>query len=193
LAIDNLHEKELLQRISKDDEKAFREVFDLYKGRFFAAALKMTRSPDEAEEIVQEVFVSLWMRRALLATVENPPSYLFTIVYNAISARFKKMALEMRMKQMIAERVVESENIIEEKLEEKEANERIQSILHRLPEQQQLVYYLSKEEGLSREEIAHRMHISPNTVKNHLLRATKYIREHFNKVMIIILLISFTC
>lgn len=193
MAIDNLHEKELLQRISKGDERAFREVFDLYKGRFFAAALKMTRSPDEAEEIVQEVFVSLWMRRALLTTVENPPSYLFTIVYNAISARFKKIALEMRMKQMIAERVVESENIIEEKLEEKEANQRIQSILHRLPEQQQLVYYLSKEEGLSREEIAHRMHISPNTVKNHLLRATKYIREHFNKVMIIILLISFTC
>ena len=182
-----------MQRISKGDERAFREVFDLYKGRFFAAALKMTRSPDEAEEIVQEVFVSLWMRRALLTTVENPPSYLFTIVYNAISARFKKIALEMRMKQMIAERVVESENIIEEKLEEKEANQRIQSILHRLPEQQQLVYYLSKEEGLSREEIAHRMHISPNTVKNHLLRATKYIREHFNKVMIIILLISFTC
>lgn len=104
MAIDNLHEKELLQRISKGDEKAFREVFDLYKKRFFAAALKMTRSPDEAEEIVQEVFVSLWMQRALLATVENPPSYLFTIVYNAISARFKKIALEMRMKQMIADK-----------------------------------------------------------------------------------------
>lgn len=192
MAIDNLYEKELLQRISKGDEKAFREVFDLYKERFFAAALKMTRSPDAAEEIVQEVFVSLWMRRALLTTVENPPSYLFTIVYNTISARFKKIALEMKIKQMIAERSVDSENIIEEKLEVKEANQRIQSILHRLPEQQQLVYYLSKEEGLSREEIAQKMHISPNTVKNHLLRATKYIREHFNKVMIIILLISFT-
>lgn len=179
-------EKELLQRISEGDEIAFRKLYDLYKERFYAAALKMTRSPDTAEEIVQEVFVSLWMRRTALLNIENPTSYLFTIVYNSISAHFKKLALEKMMKQKVSERMPEGECLTEDRLIEKENTQLLQHIIDALPPQQQLIYHLSKEEGLSREEIASRLQISPNTVKNHLLKACKYIRLHFSRVMMLI-------
>jgi RNA polymerase sigma-70 factor (ECF subfamily) len=179
-------EKGLLQRISEGDESAFREIYDLYKERFYAAALKMTRSADIAEEIVQEVFVSLWLRRTALLNIENPTSYLFTIVYNNISAHFKKLALEKTMKQKVSEQMPEGECLTEDKLIEKENMQLLQHIMGGLPPQQQLIYHLSKEEGLSREEIASRLQISPNTVKNHLLKACKYIRLHFSKVMMLI-------
>lgn len=186
LSDNRVHEKELLQRISVGDEVAFREIYDLYKERFYAAALKMTRSADDAEEIVQEVFVALWLRRSALSHIENPACYLFTIVYNCISAHFKKQALEKAMKRNVCERMPGSECLTEDKLTEKENTLLLQQIVDALPPRQQLIYHLSKEEGLSREEIAIRLQISPNTVKNHLLKACKYIRIHLSRAMVLI-------
>jgi len=184
-------EKELLQRIAQGDEKAFRTIFDQYKDQFYAAALKMTRSTDVAEEIVQEVFVALWMQRSALAVVEYPSSYLFTIVYNNINKHFKKLALEKRIRQSVSERAPDSECITENELIEKENRQLLTHIIQQLPPQQQLVYELSKQEGLSRDEIADRLHISPNTVKNHLLKALKYIRLHFTEALFLLLYFLF--
>ncbi len=183
MVTDALYEKELLKRIAQGDEAAFRIIFDRYKERFYAAAIKMTRSADTAEEIVQEVFITLWLRRAVLATVENPASYLFTIVYNNIYAHFKKLAVEKRMKQGVGKRINDTESPTEDKLIDKENQQLLQSLIQQLPPQQQSVYKLSKLEGLSRGEIAERLHISPNTVKNHLQEAVKFIRVHFNKTI----------
>lgn len=191
LAVNDLYEKELLLRISKNDEKAFKEVFYLYKERFYAAAIKMTHSQDAAEEIVQEVFIMLWLHRSALAKVDSPASYLHTIVNNKISARFKRMALEKRMKEKFAEEVREGECNTQELIYGKEANRLLHLILHQLPPQQQLVYHLSEEEGLSRQEIAEQLQISPHTVKNHLLKATKYIRSHWNNAIILALFLLF--
>lgn len=179
-------DKVLLKRIAQEDDKnAFRIVFDRYKDRFYAAALKMTHSPDTAEEIVQEVFVALWQRRSGLQDVENPVSYLFTIVYNTISRHFKKLAVEKSMKSKILEKAQRAENYTEQIVLEKESRQWLQHIINRLPSQQQLIYKLSKEDGLSRSEIAKQLDISPNTVKNHLLKAMQFIRVHWGEVMVI--------
>ncbi|CAL1520166.1 RNA polymerase sigma-70 factor [Chitinophaga sp. MM2321] len=179
---DVLFEKELLLRVADGDEKAFRKIFDLYKEPFYAAALKMTRSDETAEEIVQEVFVTLWLRRANLAAVEHPSSYLFTIVYNCIRAHFKKLAIEKRLKQNIGEQHPVGECLTEERLIDKENQQLLQDIIHQLPPQQQLIYQLSRKQGLSRDEIADHLAISPHTVKNHLLKALKYIRSHYHHI-----------
>lgn len=183
--MNTLREKELLRRIAEGDEVAFREVFNLYKDRFYAAALKMTRSSDLSEEIVQEVFVNLWLHRSGLAEVENPSSYLFSIVYHSISSHFKKIALEERMKEKISQKMTEGYRFTEEMIEEKESRLLLQNVIQQLPSQQQLIYKLSKQDGLSWNEIAEQVHISPNTVKDHLLKAIKYIREHFKEALLV--------
>lgn len=179
----NINEKELFRHISEGGEAAFREIFDRYKGRFYGAALKVTRSPDASKDIVQEIFVTLWMRRAAFLTVENPVSYLFAIVYNTISNHFKKIALEKRAKESFSQKVPTSECLTEEMLEEKESWELLQKIIRQLPAQQKRIYRLSKLEGLSRDEIAQQLNISPHTVKNQLLKAVKYVREHFREAL----------
>lgn len=175
----------LLKRIAEGDEPAFRIIFDRYKARFYAAAIKMTRSTHEAEEIVQDVFVNLWARRTVLANVENPSGYLFTILYNKIYAHFKKIAAERRMMIKLSEAARESRSSVEEEYYEKETNGLIHKLVCQLPLRQQQVYVLSKQEGLSRDEIAKRLQISPHTVKNHLQEAMKFIRLHLYKALII--------
>lgn len=176
-------ETEWLKRISNGDEKAFRSLFDRYKDRFYAAALKMTRSPELSEEIVQEVFVKLWLRRKVLARVENPTAYLFSIVYHCISAHFKKLALDRTLKERIAEIRSIQDHSTENRIAENEIRQSLQKLLLQLPPQQRKVYQLSKEEGLSRDEIAQELGISPNTVKNHLLKAIKYLRLHWERAL----------
>jgi RNA polymerase sigma-70 factor (ECF subfamily) len=172
------YERSLLERIANADEAAFREIFDLYRERFYAAALKLTRSPDTSEEIVQEIFVTLWLRRSALLKVRDPRAYLFAVAYHHISGHFRKLAREKRMIQALSFRYNGSECSTEDRLIDKENQLLLQHLIHQLPPQQQLIYQLSRKEGLSRDEIAHRLDISPHTVKNHLLKAMKYIHAH---------------
>jgi len=82
------------------------------------------------------------------------------------------------MKKNVGDQIPEPENSVEEILLAKENKKILDSVISKLPPQQQLVYKLSKQEGLSREEIATRLHISPNTVRNHLQEAVKFIRNN---------------
>jgi RNA polymerase sigma-70 factor (ECF subfamily) len=184
-------QKQLFIQLAAGDEAAFRALFDLYRSRFYAVALKMTRSEYIAEEIVQEVFVLLWAKRTQLTTIEKPSTYLFTIVYNSIYAHFKKIALEKKVHQALSEQLTDLESPLEIILQNKENEQLLQRAIEQLPPQQQLVYKLSKQEGLSREEIAERLQISPNTVKNHLQEAIKFLRAYLERALP--LLIALLC
>lgn len=171
---------ELFKQIAEGDKTAFKFIFELYKERFFFAAHKLTRSAYLSEEIVQEVFITLWLKRSLLGAACKPENYLFSILYNCIYHQFKKIGEYKNMMRIIEENGIENnEPAIEDKLQEKQKKKILDIIISQLPQQQQLVYKLSKQEGLSRLEIAGLMSIAPNSVKNHLLTAVKSIRVHF--------------
>lgn len=167
--------KALLAEIAAGDERAFRKLFDLYKKRFYAVALKMTRSDEVAEDIVQDVFMNIWSKRESLVDVDNPSSYFFTAVYRKVYHHYQKIALEKKILQVVPP-VKEWVDTTEEMVLAHESKNLISQAIAKLPPQQQLVFKLSKQEGLSREDVARQLHISPNTVKNHLADAIKFIR-----------------
>ena len=177
----------LLKRVAEGDEQAFRIVFDHYKEPFLAMAFKMTHSADTAEEIVQEVFVTLWVKRKLVAIAKNPEGYVFTILHNCIYAHFRKLVLERQLKSKMAHGEEQSENRIENLLLEKENTTIIENVISQLPPQQKLIYRLARQQGLSREEIALQLKISPNTVKNHLSAAMDYLRVYLKKSLSVII------
>lgn len=168
-------EKELLKQVAEGEESAFRKLFDLYKERFYAVALKMTRSDEVAEDIVQDVFMNIWSKREGLVDVVNPSSYFFTAVYRRVYHHYRKIALEKKLLQVVPP-AKEWVNTTEEMVLAHEKKNLISEAIAKLPPQQQLAFKLSKQEGLSREDVAHQLHISPNTVKNHLADAIKFIR-----------------
>jgi RNA polymerase sigma-70 factor (ECF subfamily) len=171
----------LLEQVSQDNEEAFRKVFDHYKAPFYATAFKMTHAAGTAEEIVQEVFVMLWVKRKLAARAKNPQGYVFTILHNCIYAHFRKLAQERLLRSKAGQEEEESESPIESLLLEKEHRGIIENVISRLPPQQKIIYKLAKQEGMSREEIARQLNISPNTVRNHLAAAVVYLRNSLKK------------
>jgi RNA polymerase sigma-70 factor (family 1) len=166
--------------VGEGNEFAFRAAFDFYKERFYSSALKMTHSCEIAEEIVQEVFVSLWVKRARVAASVNPEAYLFAMLHNAIYSHFRKLALEKAMKNKMKEAYDYIDlNPVEDRLLAKQDMEMFESVISQLPSQQRIIYKLSRQEGLSRQEIASHLHISPHTVKNHLLQAVRFICVYY--------------
>lgn len=178
----------LLKRIAESDEVAFKIIFDRYRAKFYATAIKTTNSADLSEEIVQDTFVSLWISRKALDKVSNPSGYLFTILYNQIYAQFKKISAERLLKNTLNKLPEAEEYSTEEKYYEKETSQFISKLIRKLPSRQQEIYILSKQEGLSRKEIAQKLELSPNTVRNHLLEAVKFLRANFYKTAHSILL-----
>lgn len=168
-------EKALLADIAAGDEWAFRKLFDLYKERFYSLVLKMTHCDEVAEDIVQDVFMNIWSKRESLVDIDNPSSYFFTAVYRRVYHHYRKVALEKKLLQLVPP-VKESVNTTDEMVMAHESKNLISQAIAKLPPQQQLVFKLRKQEGFSREEVASQLHISPNTVKNHLSNAIKFIR-----------------
>ena len=172
--------KNLLLQVGEGNELAFRAIFDFYKERFYSVSLKMTHCPDVAQEIVQEVFVSLWIKRALVAAATNPQGYLFTMLHNSIYAHFRKLALEKAMKKEVGQQSVDIDaSPVEDILLAKENTEILEAVISQLPPQQRIVYKLSRQQGLSRDQIACQLQISPHTVKNHLQEAVRFIRAYY--------------
>lgn len=179
----------VLSLISKGDEQAFRVLFDHYKDRFYYVALKMTSLEDIAEETVQEVFIQLWRQRTSLANVENPDAYFFTVLYRQVYQYYRKMALDKKLHLALQESLL-AKNTTDETVLSRESEQFIREAIARLPAQQQEVFKLSKEDGLSREEIAEKMQISPNTVRNHLAQAMRSVRTYLHDLAIISGIIS---
>ncbi len=166
----------VLQQLADGDEKVFRLIFDHYKAPFHAAAFKMTHSANIAEEITQEVFVNLWLKRKLIAAAKKPDSYVFVILHNCIYSHFRKLAHQRQLKLKLERQIENSEIPIETLLDERENKNILENIINRLPPQQKLIYKLAKQEGMNRDKIAKQLNISPNTVRNHLSAAVEYLR-----------------
>lgn len=169
-------EKEWIQLIARGDEAAFTALFDAYKDRIYTIALRLTGSGIQAEEIVQDVFLKLWLKRETLAAVEHFRAYLFTSTRNRVFDTLKRM---VRRQQITAEMSLtwpaeqsDTDNLLLDK--------EYQAILHeaveRLPERQREIYRLMKEQGLKRHQVAEQLDISPETVKMHLSQAMRSIR-----------------
>jgi RNA polymerase sigma-70 factor (ECF subfamily) len=172
---------DLFIRIAAGDETAFRELYDRYSSRLYGLALRMTRSPQDSEEILQETFLNLWAYKDKLSSVLDPPAYLFTTAYNKIYASLRHIAGDARLLQELISRIQDGDNQTLERLEFKESEALIKEAVDKLPPQRKLVYQLSRQEGLDYDQIAKRMGISRNTVRNHLVEALNDIRAWLQK------------
>ncbi len=174
-------ENELLQRIAHGDESAFRLLFNEHWQNIYGVAFMLTKSVPLAEDMVQEIFMKLWIKREELAKVENLRSYLFIIARNHIFNELRKRTTDVSFTHHLHEYFYETKESPEQKLLQKESEQIMDRIIEHLPQRQRIIYQLSREEGLSRNEIAGRLGIAPNTVRNHLARALEMIRHELQR------------
>ncbi|MGF6928061.1 RNA polymerase sigma-70 factor (family 1) [Chitinophaga sp. W2I13] len=185
----NYDENTMLELLSQGSEYAFTELFSRYRTKVYSVAFRFLRSQAAAEEVVQDVFLKCWLKRETLPEVKNLDAYLKVVTRNLVLNRFRKRANEAAAQEELGRREV-MVNDTDHRIQEHQYREIIQTALGQLPPQQREVYRLAKEEGLSHEAIASRMHISAVTVKSHMARALQSIRRYLNGSISILLMIT---
>ncbi len=176
-----INEAELFAKLAEGDESAFEAIYRHYVKRLGPFVDKMVRCPELAEEIVQDIFVQLWLSRHLLANVRQPAAYLFHMATNRTLDHIRKIANNDKLMQRVAARSSELVNDTEERLNYQESLKLIEEAAAILPHQRRLIYRLSRVEGLSHEQIAAQLNISKNTVKNQLVKALSTIKGHLQE------------
>jgi RNA polymerase sigma-70 factor (family 1) len=171
-------ELELLKLVAEGDRNAFTQIYNNYRNKIYSIAFELTDSTTVSEEIVQDVFLKVWVKRGSLHEVEHFRAYLFTITRNYVFTALKRIA----RKETIEVSAVQDAPLFDRDTEDRVLNNEytriLQAAIDRLPEQQKQVYNLIKKEGLKREEAAAALHLSPETVKTHLAQAMRSIRTY---------------
>lgn len=177
----NSGDRELIKRLSTGEEQAFRLVFERYRSKLYYFVQHIVEDESAAEELVQDVFLRIWSSRLHLASVTNLDSYLFTTARNRCLDHVRTRSSENAMKAEWSRRLELSITPTEEEYDFTESKNLIEKAVNMLPAQQALVFRLSKEQGLKRREIAQKLNLSENTVRNHLLEAIKSIRKYLGQ------------
>lgn len=177
-------EKNVLLRVADGDLTAFRQLFEAYKNKVYSYAMHYTDNTEEAEEIVQDVFVKVWLHKESLPGLERFEAWIFTITRNLSFNSLRKQARQASIINK-AETVATEGEQADQQLLYKEQERLLQLAIKQLPPQQQLVYKLYNEQHLSAADIARQLNISHSTVKNHISLATRSIRSFLKIVAIV--------
>lgn len=176
-------DKELFAQIALGDEIAFEKLFNAHMPVLSPIISQITKSATVAEDIIQETFLRVWINRDRLPEIENPKAWIYKIAYHLSFTYLKKKANNDKHHQKLS--VIYSHKLNAESVDEglafKALSVHVKNAVNMLPKQQKIAYRLSREQGLKIEEIAKEMSLSPQSVKNTLVRALKFIREQIKK------------
>lgn len=182
-------EKLLFQQLLHDDEAAYTQLFHLFTPRLYPYLLKITKDEALAKELLQETFCKLWENRFSLAEVDQPASWLFRIAANTSLSHLRTVANRYRLQQNLAAPETMTDNEVISRMEQQEISQAIQRAVDALPPKRQQIYKLSREQGLTHQQIADQLKLSLQTVKNQIGIALKFIQEFLHKELDILLII----
>lgn len=177
---------ELLNLLKEGNMLAFDAIYEKYCKRIFAFVVRYVKSETDAEEIVQEVFLKIWENKNKIDVYSSFESYIFTISYNSTISLLRKRVTEKKYIDYLKNLQV-AEDVFEltDEVYYTELNGQIQSLLSELTPRQKEIFLLSREEGLTHDEIAKKLGISSNTVKNHIVTTLNFLRSKIDNGFVI--------
>jgi len=174
-------EKELFELIAESDEAAFEKIFHTYNAKLLPFVTSITKNREAAEEIMQEVFLKLWLHRTSLTEIENPTAWLIRVSSNLALSYLQRLAIHTKVVKRISGQTSQTDTLVESEMDVKKIKEHVAVAVSQLPKNRRQIYNLSREDGLNRRQIAERMGIAESTVKNQLTAALKFIQEYIEK------------
>ena len=177
---------ELVKLLKKGDMKAFDIIYKKYSRRLYGFVFRYIKQEADTEEIVQEVFIKIWKSRDKIDVYSSFESFLFTIAHNATVNLLKKRATEQKYVEHVKslQRIEKSYELTYE-IHYKELNQKFQGVLNELSPRQKEIFQLSREEGLSNKEIAEKLGISVQTIKNHLVTTLSFLKSKLDNGLLI--------
>ncbi|MDR1720102.1 MAG: RNA polymerase sigma-70 factor [Dysgonamonadaceae bacterium] len=172
----------LLERIAKDDNRAFRAFYDLYYSTIYKYASYYVKSLVLREEVVSDVFFQFWQNRKKNVELNNPEAYLITMTKNRAlraldnESRFNLEVIEQLHQDRLAHKQTPESILIDH-----EIAKNIKDAIDQLPERCRTIFLLAREEGLKYREIAEALQISEKTVDAQMVIAIRKLTQLLGK------------
>lgn len=170
-------EDTLIADLAEGSDKAFQCFYNKHQRRIYSLALRYLKCDIQAQEVVQDVFMKLWIQRANLQLGKPVEAWLYTVGKNDILNRLKKQANIWKAMEQLKKTQVFEDNSMQEKFRDADYQLILNHTLKSLSDKQLVVYTMARQENLSYIQIAEQLKISPLTVKTHMSRALCHIRS----------------
>jgi RNA polymerase sigma-70 factor (family 1) len=166
----------------KDDKQAFQLLYDKYWDQLFAAAILKIHDEEEVNDIVQNLFVTIWIKRKELNINDNVDAYLFRALKNRIINFFKRKYLTAdKLDQFSKNSAVKTDSVAESMFTYKEVELIISKEVESMPDKMRQVFLLSRDEQMSSKRISEILSLSDQTVRNQISKAIKRIKITLEK------------
>lgn len=172
----------LQSEIASGNQAAFRDFFEKHRARLYNYLYTVVKSKEIAEEIVIDVFLKIWTGRELITEIRNMDAFLHKVAYNKALDFFRIASRNAALQKLVRREMEEArEKQADHRLQEWECRKIINRALERLSPQRRIIFTLSRMEGLSYDEIAEKLHLSRNTVRNTMAETLRSLRLHLKE------------
>ncbi len=187
-----LSEQEIVGAIRQGNERIFEETFRKYYQSLCNYANSILKEMDEAEEVVQNLFLSIWEKRNDLEINISLKSYLYRAVHNHCLNRIKHLKIREEYQQYATNFYDASYESVSQTVMKNELEQKIEEAIRKLPEQCRLIFRMSRFEELKYHEIAEQLELSPKTVENQIGKALKILRVELAEYLPLIIICGTT-
>ena len=164
-------------------QKEFERIYNSLWSKLYSVAYNYFRDKTTAQEITQDVFVNLWMKRDSLGEILDINAYLYRAIKNKIYDHFDKLACQEKLHRTLSETLQEKTETTKEEVEFAETFDIINNEIERLPDTTKQVFRLSRFDRYSNDEIAGQLHLSGKAVEYHITRALKKLKVRLNQII----------
>lgn len=181
---------EEFNRFQLGDEAVFHKIFVFYKPFLFRKFNQFCSSHVEVEEVLQEVFVQLFLKRQQIPDIQSIFPFLYIVGKRMSISYFRKAVVREQYMLKNQSQFNEAYDCLETHIETKDLSDILESIIKDLPTQQQKIFRMNKLDELSYKEIAAEIGVSKHTVRNHLATACNFVRLKLDKILYLLFFIK---
>lgn len=175
-----IDENELVRRLRDNDEKAFEVLYNHYIDSIYRKLLYLVKSDTIAEELTQDVFLKIWEKRDTIDPEKSFRTFIYSVAQNLATDMYRRFIMDKRLQEHLITSLSELHHPIDVHYEEEGNRSLLLAAIETLPEQRKKVMTMVKLEGKSYEEVHELLGISTSTVRDHVVKGTKTLKNYFS-------------
>lgn len=177
-----LTDEELADLLKTGDHMAFSVIFDRFYGLLFIHACKTIHDKEEAKDVVQELFETLWMRRESISFEQSLSAYLYAAIRNRIINRISHRQVENKYIDSLRDFIDRDTYMADYRLREREIKRIVEREISSLPAKMKEIFELSRKDYLSYKQIAVKLQLSEHTVRTHVKKALRILKPKLSLI-----------
>ncbi len=192
MATENINTTFLLQQLRQGSEQAFTLLYDQYSKPLYKNILYLVKDEDIAQELLQDLFLKIWEIRQTIKQEGSFKSFLYKVAENMVYMHFRKTAKDNNLIAQLVMSYVDYEAPSEDTFLSEQNYELLKQAIQNLSPQRKLIYILCKFKGKSYEEVSNELGISISTIRDHIVKGNKTVKQFFfhNKDIAIVFIAS---